>query len=68
MDNVSQIVWAMIFGSIGFGFFLYGKKQKAVMPLLAGFALMLFPYFISNVYFLVIVGVTLVTLPYYFRF
>jgi hypothetical protein len=40
MESTSQLVWAMLFGSIGVGFFVYGKKQKVVMPLVAGIALM----------------------------
>ncbi len=57
----------MVFGAIGLGFFMYGKKQKAVVPLCTGIALFMFPYFISNVYMLVIVGVLLVALPYFMR-
>ncbi len=57
----------MVFGAIGLGFFTYGKKQKAVVPLFTGIALFMFPYFISNVYILVIVGVILVALPYFVR-
>jgi hypothetical protein len=68
MESTSQLVWAMLFGSIGVGFFVYGKKQKVVMPLVAGIALLIFPYFIPNVYFMVIVGVALLALPYFFRF
>jgi hypothetical protein len=36
----------MLFGSIGFGFFLYGRKQRAIVPLTCGLALMVFPYFV----------------------
>jgi hypothetical protein len=68
MESTSQLVWAMLFGSIGVGFFVYGKKQKVVMPLVTGIALLIFPYFIPNVYFMVIVGVALLALPYFFRF
>lgn len=57
----------MLFGTIGLGFFTYGKKQNAVVPLFTGIALFLFPYFIPNVYILVIVGVVLVALPYFVR-
>lgn len=57
----------MFFGIIGLGFFSYGKKQKAVVPLVTGIALFLFPYVISNVYALVIVGAILVVLPYFVR-
>jgi len=57
----------MIFGAIGLGFLIYGKKQKAVVPLITGIALFVIPYFISNVYMLVIVGAVLVALPYFVR-
>jgi predicted membrane protein len=67
MESTSQLVWAMVFGAIGLGFFVYGKKQKAVVPLLAGFALFIFPYFMPNVYMLVTVGAVLVALPYFVR-
>ena len=64
MDSTSTLIWGVIFGSIGLGFFVYGKKQKAVIPLLCGIGLMVFPYFISNMYILVFSGVVLVALPF----
>ncbi len=67
MSNTSTLIWAMLFGSIGLGFFVYGKKQRAVIPLLTGIALLIFPWFIPNVYLLVIVGIILVALPYFVR-
>jgi len=67
MEGTSLLVWGMLFGAVGLGFFSYGKKQKAVIPLLTGIALFVFPYFISNVYALVIVGIILVALPYFVR-
>ena len=67
MEGTSLLIWGMVFGSIGLGFFIYGKKQKAIVPLFTGIALFLFPYFISNVYILVIVGIVLVVLPYFVR-
>jgi len=67
MEGTSLLFWAVLFGAIGLGFFTYGKKQKAVVPLFAGIALLAFPYFVSNVYMLVIIGVVLVALPYFVR-
>ena len=67
MEGTSLLVWGVVFGAIGLGFFTYGKKQKALVPLFSGIALFVFPYFISNVYILVIVGVILVVLPYFVR-
>jgi len=67
MEATSLLIWGIMFGAIGLGFFTYGRRQKAVVPLLAGIALFIFPYFISNVYMLVIAGTALVALPYFVR-
>jgi len=65
--NTSWILWGWLFGSVGFGFFVYGKKQKAVVPLVCGLALMVFPYFIANTILLVAMGAALMALPYFVR-
>ena len=65
MEGTSLLIWGVMFGAIGLGFFTYGRRQKAVVPLLTGIALFIFPYFISNVYMLVIAGAALVALPYF---
>ena len=62
-----MLLWGLLFGSIGLGFFIYGKKQKAVVPLVCGLALMVYPYFVSNVPLLVGIGVALLAIPYFFR-
>jgi len=67
MEGTSLLIWGMLFGAIGLGFFTYGKKQMAAVPLLTGIALFIVPYFISNVFILVIVGSALVMLPYFIR-
>ena len=67
MDSIAVLLWGLLFGSIGFGFFLYGKRQKTVVPLITGMALCVVPYFIANVYVLVGVGVILVAIPYFVR-
>ena len=67
MSGTALLMWGMLFGAIGFGFFLYGKKQKAVLPLITGIALCVVPYFITNVYALVIVGVILMAIPFIVR-
>ena len=67
MNSPALLMWGMLFGAIGFGLFLYGKKQKSVVPLITGIALSVVPYFIANVYALVMVGVILVAIPYFVR-
>ena len=68
MLNANFLFASLIWGAIGGGFFIYGKKQGAIMPLLCGIALMVFPYFVDNVYLLVGIGLALCALPYFFRF
>ena len=67
MESTSVLVWAMVFGAIGLGFFVYGKRQRAAVPFAVGVALFVFPYFVSNVYIMVAVGAVLVALPYFVR-
>ena len=66
--DATTLYWGLLFGSIGVGFFLYGKKQQAPVPLFCGLALMVFPYFVSNTWLLVATGVALTVLPYFLRF
>lgn len=63
----SVILWGMLFGAFGFAFFVYGKKQRSVVPLMSGLALMVYPYFITNTVLLVVIGVVLIAVPYFVR-
>ena len=65
--NAGVLLWGLLFSSIGLGFFLYGRKQRAVVPLVCGLVLMIYPYFIPNVIALVAIGVVLIAVPYFFR-
>ena len=67
MDNAAQLMWGVLFSAIGLGYFVYGKRQRAPVPLLTGVALFVFPYFIANVYLLVATGAVLVAIPYFVR-
>jgi hypothetical protein len=65
--DTSSLLWGLLFGSIGLALFIYGKRQKTVVPLICGLVLMVFPYFVSNTILLVTLGVVLMSLPYFFR-
>ena len=66
--DTTLLLWGLLFGSIGIGFFVYGKRQRAVIPLVCGVALMIFPYFVANTFLLVGIGIALLAIPYFFRF
>lgn len=65
--DTTLLIWSLLFSAVGLGFFMYGRKQVAVVPLVCGFILMVFPYFVPNVFLLVIIGVALIALPYFVR-
>ena len=65
--NEAWLIWGLLFGCIGMGFFVYGKRQGAIVPLICGVALMAFPYFVSNTILVVVIGVALIAVAYYVR-
>ena len=46
--NSANLLGGLIFGSIGFVAFIYGKRMHVWKPMLIGLALMAYPYFIEN--------------------
>jgi hypothetical protein len=68
MMSESTIWWGLLFGTLGIGYFVYGKRQRMVMALASGIALMVFPYFVSNALLIVLIGALLLALPFLFRF
>ncbi len=65
--SLPLLLWGLLFSSIGFGLFLYGRKQRAVVPLVCGLVLVVYPYFVGNVFVVVGVGIVLTAIPYFFR-
>ena len=60
MDISSTLFASLIWGSIGVGFAIYGKKQRATAPLVGGILLMAISYFIGSALLMSLVGVALV--------
>jgi hypothetical protein len=66
--DTSSLIWGLLFGSIGIGFFIYGRKQGVVVPLICGLALMIFPYFVSDTILRIAAGILFIAIPYFVRF
>ena len=62
MDE-SKLIWGLLFGGVGIGYLIYGRRQRMLMPFLAGIGLIGFPYIVDNIGLLVLMGVVLVALP-----
>ena len=66
MDTTILMV-SLLFGALGMGFFMFGKKEGRMVPLFVGVALMVVPYFIANVIVLLIACVLLTAVPFVVR-
>jgi hypothetical protein len=64
---MESLVWGMLFGAIGMGYFVYGKRQSALLPLVCGLGLMVFPYFVTGTLWMLLVGGALMAAPWYWR-
>ena len=65
--SAALLLWGVLFSSVGMGYFIYGKKQNATVPLLCGIALMIIPYFISSFLVMVLLCTALIAVPYFIR-
>jgi hypothetical protein len=65
--STASLVWGMLFGAIGGGYMIYGHRQKQIVALLCGLGLMLFTYFVANVWLMLLIGGALMVLPFKLR-
>ena len=63
----SNLFACIIFGSIGLGAFIYGKKNVSWRPMVIGIALMVYPYFFSRTFLIYIIGIILTAALYFWR-
>jgi hypothetical protein len=51
---------SLIWGTIGVGFFIYGKKQSAYIPMIGGLSLIGISYFIASPIYMSLVSVGII--------
>ena len=66
MDS-TNLMLGLLFGSIGAGMCLYGKKAQRAVPFAAGLALMVLPYCIPNAIALLVTCCVVTTVPWFMR-
>ncbi len=64
MEGTALLFYGLIFGSVGTGFFIYGRKQRAPIPLVCGLILFILPYIISSESIMVFAGVLVCAIPF----
>lgn len=58
--DFGTLMSAMLIGTFGLGFFVYGKKSQNLLVLGLGLALMIYPYFVHSVLWMWIIAVAVV--------
>lgn len=66
--NTNTLLIGVIAGAFGSGYFMYGKKQQMVVPMLSGIMLCIYPYFTDNIWILCGIGILLITGPFFLKF
>ena len=66
MDGYDLFV-SLLFGMVGMGMFMYGRKAGRMVPLVAGGLLMVVPYFLPNLIAQTLVCSILAAAPWVIR-
>jgi hypothetical protein len=61
--DTGTIIASMLFGSVGMGYMIYGKRQSHGVAIFCGFVLCASPYAISNLPLLIAVNLAAIALP-----
>ena len=64
MPSGTVLLIEMLSGVFGVAYFVYGKRQTKLAPMIAGVLLCIYPYFIESVLWLAVVGLLLLAVPF----
>ena len=56
---------SLIWGSIGVGYFIYGRKQQAIMPLMGGILMIAVSYLVSSALWMSLICIGLIVGVYF---
>jgi len=61
---VGNLFFGVVAGAIGVGYLVYGRRQRKLVPVIAGVLLCVYPYFVDSGLWLGVVGAVLVAAPF----
>jgi len=61
---MSNLFIGMIISTVGVGYMMYGRRQTKFAPVIAGVVLCIYPYFVDDWVWLIVIGVPLVVAPF----
>lgn len=66
--NTGMLFWSFIIGTIGLGYFIFGKKGSNIVALISGIIMMGYPYFVTNIWISILIGLLLIVAPFIINF
>lgn len=61
---MNSLIVGMFAGAFGMAYFVYGRRQSKVVPVVCGMLLCVYPWFTENLYALCGIGAALIALPF----
>ena len=62
--DANWFLLSMLYSTVGLGMFMYGRKAVRFVPLVAGLALMILPYFVGSLLWMTIICCALMVSPF----
>lgn len=61
--ETANLLLALVFGCIGFGYFMFGRRKQNIVARYCGIAMILYPYLASSLWEMLAVSVGLMLVP-----
>ncbi|MDO8282821.1 MAG: hypothetical protein Q7U10_09425 [Thermodesulfovibrionia bacterium] len=68
MGSTAYIIWMIFFSSVGMSYMVYGRRQKLEIAFISGLILCIFPYFVTNIFLMILIGAACMALPFFIKF
>ena len=65
--DTSYLLSSVLWSGIGAGYWIYGKKQRAVVPLFGGIALIVISWVITSAVWMSLTAIAIMFAVYFFR-
>ncbi len=62
--DTNYLFASLLWGSIGVGYFVYGKRQPEIVPLVGGLAMIVVSYFVSSALLMSFISIALMVAVY----
>ena len=64
MFSASFLFASLVWGSVGVGYFIYGKKQQSLSPMVGGILMIIASYFIGSALLMYLVCIVVIVAAY----